>query len=197
MNVRMWCLRHAESENVTAGIAGAVPRSPLTDRGCRQAAETARVLSGEPIARIYSSTALRAQQTAAFIASRRSLDVVTVADLAEVGIGEYEGTTDPTVRKQTAEVLRAWIVEHDLEQRVADGESGRDVFARMAATFRQIASAHPGETVTVVGHVASLTVTVARLCAVGSRVWGTPLPHAEPFLVEWDGGTWHCPSWPT
>ncbi|WP_218007606.1 histidine phosphatase family protein [Nocardia vinacea] len=197
MSVRMWCLRHAESENITAGIAGTVPWSPLTKRGRRQAAETTRVLDGEPITRIYSSTALRAQQTAEIIASRQRLDVVAIADLAEVGIGEYEGTTDSAVRKQTAEVLRAWIIEHDLEQRVANGESGREVFARMAAAFRQIASVHRGETVAVVGHVASLTVTVARLCALGSRVWGSPLPPAEPFLVEWDGSTWHCPSWPT
>jgi hypothetical protein len=24
----------------------------------------------------------------------------------------------------------------------------------------------------------------------------TPLPHARPFLVEWDGQAWHCPTWP-
>ena len=66
----------------------------------------------------------------------------------------------------------------------------------MTAAFQKIASTHPGETVAVVGHVASLTVTLGRLCSLGSRVWGTPLPHARPFLVEWDGHAWHCPRWP-
>jgi alpha-ribazole phosphatase/probable phosphoglycerate mutase len=190
--VRVWCLRHAESENVTAGIAGAVPTSPLTDRGRRQAVDAARELADEPIATVYSSTALRARQTAGFLSSA----VTAMPELVEVGIGRHEGTSDPAVRAQTAEVLRAWIVECDLTRCVADGETGHEVVGRVATAFRTIAHAHPGETVAVVGHVASLTVALGRLCGLDSRVWGTPLPHAQPFLVEWDGGAWGCSAWP-
>ncbi|WP_433653935.1 histidine phosphatase family protein [Nocardia sp. CA-128927] len=194
--VRVWCLRHAESENVAGGIAGVVPAAPLTARGRREAMAAARVLGCEPVARIYCSTALRTQQTAAALASNASLDVVALAELTEVGIGKHEGVSDPAVRRQTADVLRAWIVERDLDQRVADGESGREVLARVDAAFRQIAATHSGEIVVVVGHVASLTLAVAWLCRLGSHVWGRPLPHAEPFLVEWDGSAWHCAAWP-
>jgi broad specificity phosphatase PhoE len=84
----------------------------------------------------------------------------------------------------------------DLGQRVADGESGHQVVARVTAAFQQIARTHPGETVAVDGHVASLTVALGQLCTLGARVWGTPLPHACPFLVEWDGHTWRCLTWP-
>ncbi len=96
----------------------------------------------------------------------------------------------------TADVLRAWVIEQDLGQRGAGGETGHQVVARVTAALQQIASAHPGETVAVVGHVASLTVALGRLCSLGAGVWGTPLPHARPFLVEWDGQAWHCPTWP-
>ncbi|WP_338758895.1 histidine phosphatase family protein [Nocardia vulneris] len=194
--VRIWCLRHAESENVTARIAGAVPRSPLTTRGRRQAVDVTRTLRDEPITGIYCSTALRAQQTAAPLASDRDIDITTLSDLNEVGIGEHEGTADPAVRRHTAEVLRAWIVEQDLSQRVGDGESGYQVVTRTSRAFEQIATAHPGETVVVVGHVASLGVTLSRLCGLGRSVWGTPLAHASPFLVTWDRATWRCRSWP-
>lgn len=195
--VRVWCLRHAESENVIAGIAGAVPAAPLTARGRRQAIEAARVLAGEPITRVYSSTALRARQTAELLGCGTAQEVVAMPELAEVGIGGYEGTRDPAIRAQTAEVLRAWIAEQDLGRRVADGETGHQVVTRVTAAFQAIASTHAGQTVAAVGHVASLTVALGRLCALGSRVWGTPLPHAQPFLIEWDGHTWHCPAWPT
>ncbi|GAJ79539.1 hypothetical protein NBRGN_015_00410 [Nocardia brasiliensis NBRC 14402] len=107
--VRVWCLRHAESENVTARIAGAVPRPPLTARGRHQAVDVMRMLRDEPITGIYCSTALRAQQTAAPLASDRDIDITALSDLNEVGIGEHEGTADPAVRRHTAEVLRAWI----------------------------------------------------------------------------------------
>lgn len=193
---RMWCLRHGESENVTAGIAGAVPAAPLTGRGRHQAIQAARALADEPITSVYSSPALRAQQTAHLFAARFGVEVSALPELAEAGIGRHEGTADPAIRRRTAEVLRAWVVEQDLQQQVADGETGQHVLDRMTAAFQQIASTHPGETVTVVGHVASLTLALSRLCAIGPRVWGNALPHAHPFLVEWDGQTWHCPAWP-
>jgi broad specificity phosphatase PhoE len=194
--VRMWCLRHAESVNVTTGTAGAVPTAPLTAHGHHQAIDTAQILADEPITRIYSSTAVRARQTAEHLAAMPDLGVTAMPELVEVGIGTHEGTNDPTIRAWTAQVLHAWIVEQDLGQRVSDGETGHQVVARVTAAFQKIAKAHPGETVAVVGHVASLTVALGRLCALGSQVWGTPLPHARPFLVEWDGHAWHCPAWP-
>ncbi|HEX7994233.1 MAG TPA: histidine phosphatase family protein [Streptosporangiaceae bacterium] len=74
-HVRIWCLRHGESENVTAGIAGAVLSAPLTGRGRHQAIQAARALAGEPISGLYSSTALRARQTAQLLAARSGLEV--------------------------------------------------------------------------------------------------------------------------
>lgn len=155
------------------------------------------MLADEQIARVYCSTALRARQTAAAVVAGRNIDIVALPDLAEVGIGAAEGTTDPGVRRQTAAVLRSWIVDRQLRRRVADGESGSQVVARMTVALTQITLAHYGESVVLVGHVASLSVTLAQLCGLGARVWGTPLPHAVPFLVEWDGKSWHCRSWPT
>lgn len=188
--VRVWCLRHAESENVTAGVAGAVPAAPLTARGHQQAAAAAREL--EPVAAVYASTALRARETAAYFAA----DVIAVPSLVEVGIGALEGAVDPAVFARWTDVLRAWIVDEDLSRRLADGESGHQVVARLTAAFATIAAEWPGETVAVVGHVASLTVGLSRLCGLGGRVWGSPLAHARPFLVEWDGEAWRCPAWP-
>lgn len=194
--VRMWCLRHGESENVTAGIAGAVPSAPLTGHGRRQAIQAARYLAAEPVAGVYASTALRARQTAQPIAAGFGLEPRALPELSEVGIGQHEGTADPAVHRRTAEVLRAWVVERDLRQRVADGETGQHVLDRMTAAFQQITDTHPGETVVLVGHLASLTLALSRLCALGPRVWGSILPHARCFLLEWDGQTWRCPIWP-
>lgn len=188
---RVWCLRHAESENVVGGIAGAVPSAPLTARGGEQATAAARGLTGS-VAGVYASTALRARQTA----SAFGRPVVAMPELAEVGIGAYEGTRDPEVHAETARVLHGWVVEGNLGIRVGDGESGHEVVARVSVALDRIVGAHAGETVVVVGHVASLTVALARLCGLGARVWGHPLPHARPFLVEWDGRAWRCSAWP-
>ncbi|WP_223166996.1 histidine phosphatase family protein [Nonomuraea sp. SYSU D8015] len=194
--VRVLCLRHAESQNVTAGASGALPHAELTAEGRGQAAEAARLLLPEGITHAYASTAVRARQTAEIIAGTLGIGVTPVAGLVEMGIGRLEGATDPATRARTREVLRSWVVDGRLGEAVGDGEDGHTVAARVVAALTAIATAHPGETVAVVGHVASLTIGLSGLCGLGGRVWGAPLPHAVPFLVEWDGGAWRCSSWP-
>ena len=183
--VRVWCLRHAESE-ANAQVPGAAEDCGLTELGRRQAIAAAQLLAAEPLTRIFCSTALRARQTAEGLApapaAAPGLPVVAMPELVEVDA--------------SADVLRTWVVEQDLSQCAADGETGHQVVARVTAAIQQIADAHPGETVAIVGHVASLTVALARCCALGATVWGAPLPNALPFLVEWDGQTWRCPAWP-
>jgi broad specificity phosphatase PhoE len=198
-HVRLLCMRHAESENVVAGIAGQLPLFPLTAHGRDQAAATARVLRGNhsDIARIYTSTAVRAVQTAGILSSVLGAPTVQTHDLIEVGIGNREGATDAQTRARTAQVLHAWVVKHDLSERTSDGETGHQVLTRIRTALNQIADAHPGKTVAVVGHVASLTVGLSSLCGLADRVWGTPLPHVTPFLVERINQTWHCHDWPT
>jgi alpha-ribazole phosphatase/probable phosphoglycerate mutase len=195
-HVRVFCLRHAESENVLAGTAGVLPSAPLTPHGWDQAITAAEALGHESITRIFSSTAIRARDTADVIAHILGVETVTMPELLEVGIGAAEGATDATTRAQTATVLRAWIVDRELSAKVADGETGHEVVNRVSSALAAIAAGHPGRTVAVVGHVASLTVALNELCEFGDSVWGTPLPHAVPFLVEWDGNSWKCTSWP-
>ncbi|MEV4578792.1 histidine phosphatase family protein [Nonomuraea jabiensis] len=226
MGVRVLCLRHAESENVVTRVSGALPSAELTPKGRAQAAEAAERLQGAGVTRIYASSAVRARQTAGIIARALGVrEVVALEELVEFGIGRLEGTADPAVQARTAEVLRSWVVEGRLDEAVADGETGHAVVTRMAAAFASIAAAHPstttvppsrtathpngtalhldqtaahdGGTVALVGHVGSLTAGLSVLCrGLGERVWGTPLPHAVPFPVEWDGRSWRCASWP-
>src|SRR5688572_27548205 len=106
--VRIWCLRHAETEYVTTGATGGVPAAPLTVRGHHQAIAAAHKVAAEPITRVYSSTALRARQTAELLATTLRLPITAMPELVEVGIGKHEGMRDPAIRAQIVEVLRAW-----------------------------------------------------------------------------------------
>ena len=148
------------------------------------------------MAGVYASTARRAVETAEIIATARGLQPMIMADLDEVGIGALEGATDPVTRARTAEVLRSWVVDGDLDPRVADGEDGHAVVVRVTRALDAIANAHPGATAVVVGHVASLTAALATICHLGTEVWGAPLPYAVPFLVVRTPDGWQCPSWP-
>lgn len=195
-SARVYCLRHAESANVVAGAAGVLPAAPLTAHGRDQASEAAAALYGERISAVYASTARRAAETGEIIATAHGLRPTIMADLNEVGIGALEGATDPATRALTAEVLRSWVVDGNLDPRVADGEDGHAVVVRMTRALDTIADAHQGATAVVVGHVASLTAALATFRCVGTDIWGAPLPHAVPFLVVRSPDGWQCPSWP-
>jgi broad specificity phosphatase PhoE len=195
-NVELICLRHAESENVVAGASGALPLSPLTDRGREQARLAAAAPELHGVRTVYASSALRARQTAAILAAEIGGAVIVRPDLAEIGIGDQEGVVDAALRRETADVLAAWIVAGDLDRKVSDGETGHQVLDRVRRALVSIAAEHAGGTVALVGHVGSLTLAVSALCGLGGSVWGTPLPHAVPFRVRGDGERWHCDRWP-
>ena len=190
------CLRHAESENVVTGASGALPLSPLTKLGRDQA----RRAAGDPrlagVRLVYASTALRARHTAELLAGELGAEVVLRPGLVEIGIGHQEGVVDAALRRETADVLAAWVVDGDLDRRVADGETGHQVPDRVRRTLTAIAAEHAGGRVALVGHVGSLTLAVSVACGLGGSVWGAPLPHAVPFLVSVDGGRWRCDRWP-
>ncbi|TDE60007.1 histidine phosphatase family protein [Nonomuraea mesophila] len=193
----MLCMRHAESENVVARTAGALPDARLTPAGHEQAARAARRLAGEGVTNVYASTALRARHTAEIVGRALGLGtVVTLEGLTEMHAGRLEGAAGAAARLLVLETLRSWIVDGDLDAAAGDGEDGHAVTARTVAALTSIAAAHPGATVAVVGHVASLTTGLNALCGLRGRVWGAPLPHAVPFAVEWDGRSWRCETWP-
>jgi broad specificity phosphatase PhoE len=118
--------------------------------------------------------------------------------LVECGIGECEGSTDAASQTRCVDLLRAWIVDGDLEARIPGGDSGRELSTRVTAALTAVAAAHAGRSVIVVSHVAALTVGLLALCADlrPAAVWGRPLPHATPVLVRPGRGGWSCASWP-
>ena len=65
---------------------------------------------------------MRAAQTAEIVARRLGVRMIQVPGLGEIGIGDREGVVDATLRRETAEVLEAWVVAGRLDRQVADGE---------------------------------------------------------------------------
>ena len=196
---RLWCLRHAESLDNAAGVVSNTgPGRGLTEAGQVQAAAAAEALRAERITAVYASPARRAQETAAIVAGSFRLRPRTRPGLVECGVGVCEGRADAAARTLCTELVRAWVVDGDLDARISGGDSGRELSAKVTATLAGVADAHPGQSVAVVSHVAALTVGLMALCAQlrPNVVWGRPLPHAVPFLITYDRGTWQCPTWP-
>jgi len=199
MDAQIICLRHAEDErriwdssHGTVGN-GAPPDPPLTPQGYRQAKVAAHLLLGKVPQKVFVSEALRARQTGAIIASYLGVQIEVVPALAEASMGR--GDREPRKPGVAADVLRQWIVDGHLSDRLMDGETGHEVARRMTSALYTIAAQCCGSLAIVIGHVASLTVGISTLCRNGPALWGKPLPHATPFLLTVNSEGWQV-RWP-
>ena len=88
----LFLARHGDSiSNYQNIFIGRSVDPPLTEKGLQQAKSLARSLKQKSIQAIFSSTLIRAKQTANIIADELKLPVVYSEDLIEVGLGLLDG----------------------------------------------------------------------------------------------------------
>ncbi len=92
-------VRHGQSTwNAIDRMQGHELSPPLTELGRLQSAHAADALVGRGVVRLLSSPAVRAQETAAIVADRLGLEVVTEPLLLEKGLDEEVGDVLVRVR---------------------------------------------------------------------------------------------------
>jgi broad specificity phosphatase PhoE len=92
--VKIYFVRHGQSEANVAGIVAGDEDPKLTEAGINQARKTGQELVGKGISQIFCSPLTRAQQTAETIALEIGLgaeSIQTLDGLTERGLGEKEG----------------------------------------------------------------------------------------------------------
>nr|WP_225957583.1 histidine phosphatase family protein [Amycolatopsis lexingtonensis] len=198
----MLLIRHGQTEgNVRGALDTALPGPPLTDLGRSQADRLAVRLEKEPLVAVYASQATRAQQTAAPLAARFSLDVQVVDGVHEVVAGDLEGATDHASIRVYLETVRRWTLG-ELEPSLPGGESGTSVRTRMLDAVGALRAKHeqadPDGVVALVCHGGAIRL---------AGEWLAPNVHADVAnaalipntgLVELEtrpDGEWHCLTW--
>ncbi len=136
-------VRHGEVDNPQGIFYGRLPRYALGPAGRAQAAATARLLAGEPVAAIYSSPLLRARQTAAAIAREQGGQRVRVSSLlSEVRV--------PLEGRPLQEGIDAnWDIYTGNQPPF---ETAAGVLARVLRFVLLCLRRHPGQTVVAVTH---------------------------------------------
>jgi probable phosphoglycerate mutase len=162
----------------------------LTPRGRRQAAELAASLASRRVAHVWTSTLAPAVQTGEIVAARLGVAVTTRRGLRELDVGEHRGV--PLVEDRFLETYERWLAGH-LDERVPGAESGREVADRFAEVMREVADAHPGETVLVVSHGGAIGIGVPNLARID--VEPRRLGNCETLEVLADADGWVCPRW--
>lgn len=142
MTTELYLVRHGETDwNLQHRIQG-LTDIPLNEDGRAQARATGRLLARRRWDGIYSSPLSRAFETARIISAEVGLGEPQVIDaLVERNYGEAEGL-------DFAEIDRRWPDRGH----VPGQESREEVIARVLPALRELAAAHPGESLIVVSH---------------------------------------------
>ena len=140
--------RHGETDNNVKNIMqGAGMNTPLNAHGIQQAKELAEKANEFGVEKIYSSSLIRAIQTATIFAAACRLDVEPIEGVEEFHYGEVEGMYVPDAIKKFG-IERVLLNEADPElydQHLPGGETINQCIARVITALQKIKKENEGK----------------------------------------------------
>ena len=200
--LQIWFVRHAESEINVPGNPRPVPDGgvsyPLTRKGVEQAKALAEATAAAPIVAIYTSTYLRAVQTADAVAFRHELTLTLAPEAVEVDLGIEPGSQEDP-RAVYVELARKWTVDKDFEARHGEGESFADVQRRFLPFVREVMNRHAQDSgvVMIVAHAATIGFMLPMLAGNVPPDYALlhPLPNTGIVRTELRDSRLFCRDW--
>lgn len=197
MTLEVYLIRHGESE-VNADsysrrvLCGANTWSELTPLGVAQAKVLGEFFRQGRIEfdAVYSSPAVRAQQTARYCLQEMGYAwprLRLACEVAELGRGDLEGTLKseaipPEARKR---ITNFW------EYKVGNGESQKDVYERASSWINMEIIGNGKERVAVFTHENVIKCLAAGLLGLDKdKVHSMKLENASVTVLKYDNGVW-------
>ena len=172
MTLRLFLVRHGETESNRRGLALGRADVPLNDLGRKQASRLAAALANEPLLAVYASPLQRTLDTAKPIAAAHDLTVSIEPAFIEMDVGEVEGLTFAELRERYPQLLETWASAQGPQSAMPGGERLLDVQQRATEAVRSLAERHAGGAVCVVTHnfvILSLLADVLAIDLAGFR----------------------------
>ena len=145
-------VRHGHVEGIEPRRFRGRQETPLTEKGLRQAEQTAqRIAEAWGVRAIYSSPMGRCLTTARATAEACGPTVETLPDLVDIDCGEWQWQTYEAVHAAMPDAFALWFSAPHLF-RFPRGESLQDLVARAANVLRFAAERHPNDVIAMVGH---------------------------------------------
>ncbi len=192
--------RHGESTvNVTRTITnGPNDYAPLTDLGRSQAQQLADGLQARDVIAIYASPLMRARETAGIIGEALGLPVALEDGLREPYCGIAEGRSDDEAWAMHYRASMEWRAG-DVDYRIPNGESLRDVRNRFVPVVEKAVATHEGEngTVVLVSHGSVLMHMLLEILPnlTPDFVAANPLRNCDYIVVAVTDAGLSCVEW--
>lgn len=169
--MRLWLVRHGETEANVAGLYSGHAPTPLTTRGIAQAQTLNTLLSQVPFEHVLCSELERAQHTAQLVLEGRELPLQVKPELNEMFFGDWEMRHHRDLSREDAENYAAWC--NDWQNATPTNGEGFKAFARRVEQAIQLFAEYQSAShVLVVSHQGVLSLLIARLLAMpAAAMW--------------------------
>ena len=161
----VYFVRHGENPaNLTREFSCRRVDYSLTEKGIRQARDTARYFAEIELAAVYSSPLKRAAETAAIIAQPHGLPVTHLDQFREVDVGDLEAQP-PTDALWTYHdsIMKDWL-SGKRDVAFPGGENHRQLVKRMRAGVDIALHSRDGQHIVIIAHGGILIAAIQSLC---------------------------------
>lgn len=184
--MRLWVIRHGESENNRDRIWTGQSDTPLTEKGRSDAERVKPLLDGVKFDRVYSSDLKRAKSTADIVMPDADISLTPL--LREMNVGDLTGSPISVLTaEERAEATRLGYGKYN-------GETRDQLKERILGFTKDIAESG-SENVAAFSHAGWLR-------GFADEVIGIPLPRQNIIcancavgIFEYDGKKWRLHSW--
>ena len=164
-------IRHGETEWNKTGRFQGHSDVPLSAEGRAQAAMLGKNLSVDHVDMIYASDLTRAMETAAPLAQRFGLEVISDTQLRELNFGAWEGRNFNDVNAENPNAMKNFYTDPE-QADIPESEPFPEFQRRVAGRVREIVAQERGKRIVVVSHGASIRILLADILAMPIRsIW--------------------------
>jgi alpha-ribazole phosphatase len=184
--VRLIVVRHGETlYNMQRRFTGQSD-IPLSALGEQQAAALGKHLAAEPLAAIVASDLQRARVTARAIAHYHELPVQEDADLREIAMGAWEGSTYDEIMARDADLVQRWLSDPTIYA-PPGGETVIQLLDRVAPALQRWRTRYPEAAILWAVHGGVIEVLLCHLLGVDLKLrW--QFRHENASITEIDLG---------
>ncbi|WP_423061757.1 adenosylcobalamin/alpha-ribazole phosphatase [Citrobacter portucalensis] len=169
--MRLWLVRHGETEANVAGLYSGHAPTPLTERGIAQAQTLGTLLRNVPVDNVLCSELERARHTTQLILGDREVPVRNMPELNEMFFGDWEMRHHRDLAREDAENYAVWC--NDWQNATPTNGEGFQAFSlRVERFIAQLADYKTCQNLLVVSHQGVLSVLIARLLSMpAAAMW--------------------------
>ena len=189
--MKLYVIRHGESESNAGNFYGSWLPVELTPKGRQQAAQAGLLLQNISFDAAYCSDLLRAQQTAAIALPQLKFTYTDV--LREIKVGNLLGRD----KAECARELGEPYLEHcrQTNYRPYQGENRQDVTMRAKAFLDQMVREQPGQKIAVVCHAGMVRAMLRYVLGADFPTDAARVDNASVSVFSYEKGKWSLDCW--